>query len=129
MEGIAVGYQHSHMSMTQGFRAIYLDQGIRGLWRGVSGAAPRVTVGSAAQLSTFSLVKDYMLRNKVIKVRSLDNFGKQGGRHVCLWIRRSTVQSKAATSGAAVIVVSQTVAYKLMKFIFTVYNPIFWMRC
>ncbi|XP_078615816.1 solute carrier family 25 member 35-like [Branchiostoma floridae x Branchiostoma japonicum] len=55
---IAVGHQHTHASMTQGLKAIYGEYGILGLWRGVSGVMPKVTVGSAAQLSTFAISKE-----------------------------------------------------------------------
>uniref|UniRef100_UPI00398EF713 solute carrier family 25 member 35-like n=1 Tax=Pristiophorus japonicus TaxID=55135 RepID=UPI00398EF713 len=59
---IAVGHQHNHQGVTTAFLTIYRQQGILGLWRGVSGAVPRVMVGSAAQLATFAsakqLVKD-----------------------------------------------------------------------
>ncbi|GCC40365.1 hypothetical protein chiPu_0024131, partial [Chiloscyllium punctatum] len=48
--------------VTTAFLTIYRQQGILGLWRGVSAAVPRVMVGSAAQLATFDsakqLVKD-----------------------------------------------------------------------
>ena len=62
---IAVGFQHPHCSMSQGLRAIYSEHGMLGLWRGVSGAAPRVTVGSAAQLSSFSASKEFVVKCKV----------------------------------------------------------------
>ncbi|XP_035697449.1 solute carrier family 25 member 35-like isoform X2 [Branchiostoma floridae] len=55
---IAVGHQHTHASMTHGLKAIYGEYGILGLWRGVSGLMPKVTVGSAAQLSTFAISKE-----------------------------------------------------------------------
>lgn len=54
---IAVGHQHPHGSMSDAFKIIFNEQGIKGLWRGVSGSMARVTVGSAAQLSIFSKVK------------------------------------------------------------------------
>ena len=38
----------------------YHQFGVLGLWRGVSGAVPRVMVGSGAQLSTFSKAKAYI---------------------------------------------------------------------
>ncbi len=38
--------------------AIHKQHGILGLWRGASAAVPRVSVGSAAQLSTFSTSKE-----------------------------------------------------------------------
>lgn len=62
---IAVGHQHGHNSMTSGLRAIYTEHGVRGLWRGVSGAVARVVVGSAAQLSTFSTSMEYVKKAQV----------------------------------------------------------------
>lgn len=40
--------------------AIHKEHGILGLWRGSSAAVPRVSVGSAAQLSTFSASKQFV---------------------------------------------------------------------
>jgi len=58
-ETIAVGHQHKHDGgMRKALSAIYTRYGIRGLWRGVSSAIPRVTVGSATQLTTFSWTKE-----------------------------------------------------------------------
>ncbi|XP_074655605.1 solute carrier family 25 member 35-like [Tubulanus polymorphus] len=57
---IAVGHQHEHTSMADGFRSIYRIRGVFGLWRGVEAAMLRVMVGSAAQLSTFSYAKHYI---------------------------------------------------------------------
>ncbi|XP_061607018.1 solute carrier family 25 member 35 [Phyllopteryx taeniolatus] len=58
---IAVGHQHKHQGMSQALAAIYKEHGIRGLWRGASAAIPRVSVGSASQLSTFSSAKELVL--------------------------------------------------------------------
>lgn len=44
--------------MTHALVAIYRQHGILGLWRGSSAAVPRVSVGSATQLSTFSSAKE-----------------------------------------------------------------------
>ncbi|KAM6907478.1 solute carrier family 25 member 35 [Xenentodon cancila] len=55
---IAVGHQHKHQGMVQALRAIHQEHGVLGLWRGSSAAVPRVCVGSAAQLSTFSSSKE-----------------------------------------------------------------------
>ncbi|XP_055342174.1 solute carrier family 25 member 34-like isoform X2 [Paramacrobiotus metropolitanus] len=57
---IAVGHQHHHSSMLQAFRSIYGLHGVVGLWRGVSGAVPRVMAGSSSQLATFSLSKEWL---------------------------------------------------------------------
>lgn len=64
---IAVGFQHPHGSMSEGFRAIYSEHGMVGLWRGVSGAVARVTIGSGAQLATFSVAKEYVIKSKVFR--------------------------------------------------------------
>uniref|UniRef100_A0A3Q1EB26 Solute carrier family 25 member 35 n=1 Tax=Acanthochromis polyacanthus TaxID=80966 RepID=A0A3Q1EB26_9TELE len=55
---IAVGHQYKHQGMIHALAAIYREHGILGLWRGSSAAVPRVSVGSAAQLSTFSSSKE-----------------------------------------------------------------------
>lgn len=56
--------------MTHALSAIYREHGIVGLWRGSSAAVARVSVGSAAQLSTFSsakeLVVDLQVRNVLL---------------------------------------------------------------
>ncbi|XP_071109574.1 solute carrier family 25 member 35-like [Haliotis cracherodii] len=61
---IAVGTQHPHESMSHGIRTIYSQFGVQGLWRGVNAAICRVTVGSASQLSTFSVAKDYVVERQ-----------------------------------------------------------------
>ncbi|XP_067294030.1 solute carrier family 25 member 35 [Pseudorasbora parva] len=55
---IAVGHQYKHKGMMHALLAIHKQHGILGLWRGASAAVPRVSVGSAAQLSTFSASKE-----------------------------------------------------------------------
>ncbi|XP_002737995.1 solute carrier family 25 member 35-like [Saccoglossus kowalevskii] len=67
---IAVGHQHTHNGMTSALRTIYKEHGVIGLWRGVSGAVPRVMVGSGAQLSTFSTIKDMVEKSKIFKHES-----------------------------------------------------------
>lgn len=47
--------------MTQALAAIYRQHGLLGLWRGSSAAVPRVSVGSATQLSTFSSTKELVI--------------------------------------------------------------------
>jgi solute carrier family 25 protein 34/35 len=49
--------QHGHKSAAAAFRQIYLQEGIPGLWRGVTGSIPRLVVGSAVQLTTYSQCK------------------------------------------------------------------------
>lgn len=48
----------SRQGMSHALAAIYREHGIVGLWRGSSAAVARVSVGSAAQLSTFSSAKE-----------------------------------------------------------------------
>ncbi|XP_029103188.1 solute carrier family 25 member 35 [Scleropages formosus] len=55
---IAVGHQYKHQGMRHALMAIHREHGILGLWRGSSAALPRVSIGSAAQLSTFSASKE-----------------------------------------------------------------------
>ncbi|XP_030633417.1 solute carrier family 25 member 34 [Chanos chanos] len=62
VEAIAVGHQHKHQGVSNAFVSIYRREGVIGLWRGVNGAVPRVMVGSAAQLATFSSAKEWVSR-------------------------------------------------------------------
>ncbi|XP_074883794.1 solute carrier family 25 member 34 isoform X4 [Buteo buteo] len=60
LAAVAVGHQHNHESISGAFKSIYKQHGVAGLWRGVTGAVPRVAVGSAAQLATFTSAKDWV---------------------------------------------------------------------
>ncbi|NXQ98024.1 S2534 protein, partial [Sagittarius serpentarius] len=60
LAAVAVGHQHNHESISGAFESIYKQHGVVGLWRGVTGAVPRVAVGSAAQLATFTSAKDWV---------------------------------------------------------------------
>jgi solute carrier family 25 protein 34/35 len=64
-ESIAVGYQHVHTGCISALWNIYLEHGIPGLWRGAFGAMPRAGIGSASQLLSFSLCKDYFGKYEV----------------------------------------------------------------
>ncbi|XP_060768892.1 solute carrier family 25 member 35-like [Neoarius graeffei] len=57
---IAVGHQYQHRGMMHALLVIHRQHGIMGLWRGSGAAVPRVGVGSAAQLSTFSVTKEFI---------------------------------------------------------------------
>ncbi|KAE8288172.1 Solute carrier family 25 member 35 [Larimichthys crocea] len=67
---IAVGHQYKHQGMVHALTAIYRQHGILGLWRGSSAAVPRVSVGSAAQLSTFSSAKELVIDLQVFPKNS-----------------------------------------------------------
>uniref|UniRef100_A0A8C0UXI7 Solute carrier family 25 member 34 n=1 Tax=Cyanistes caeruleus TaxID=156563 RepID=A0A8C0UXI7_CYACU len=63
VSAMAVGHQHNHeVSGDRGGLGIYQQHGVVGLWRGVTGAVPRVAVGSAVQLATFASAKDWWFR-------------------------------------------------------------------
>ncbi|XP_067828117.1 solute carrier family 25 member 35 isoform X2 [Heptranchias perlo] len=64
---IAVGHQYRHEGMLHALITIYRRHGIIGLWRGSSSAVPRVMVGSAIQLSTFSKAKQFTCDLQVFK--------------------------------------------------------------
>ncbi|NXC21431.1 S2534 protein, partial [Corythaeola cristata] len=51
-------------SISGAFKSIYKQHGVTGLWRGVTGAVPRVAVGSAAQLATFTSAKDWVCKHQ-----------------------------------------------------------------
>ncbi|XP_041671893.1 solute carrier family 25 member 34 isoform X2 [Cheilinus undulatus] len=50
----------AYLGVSDAFATIYRREGLIGLWRGVNGAVPRVMVGSAAQLATFTSAKDWV---------------------------------------------------------------------
>lgn len=70
VEAIAVGHQHNHQGVFDAFGTIYRRDGLIGLWRGVNGAVPRVMVGSAAQLATFTSAKDWVSQTQWFKPNS-----------------------------------------------------------
>lgn len=55
----------SFQGVSDAFLTIYRREGLIGLWRGVNGAVPRVMVGSAAQLATFTSAKDWLSHSQV----------------------------------------------------------------
>lgn len=61
----AVGFQHGHSGMINALISTYKYQGARGLWRGFEGIVPRTAVGSAIQMTTFSMSKDFLSKYEV----------------------------------------------------------------
>ncbi|KAI6656628.1 Solute carrier family 25 member 35-like isoform X2 [Oopsacas minuta] len=91
---IAVGYQRSHTSATKALWSIFKQHGISGLWRGATGAMVRVTLGSAAQLSTFSNVQSVLsesLNRKITDISVLIASSFVSGLVVCLVMTPSDV--------------------------------------
>ncbi|KAK0687176.1 S2534 protein, partial [Pygoscelis papua] len=70
LSAVAVGHQHNHESISGAFESIYKQHGVAGLWRGVTGAVPRVAVGSAAQLATFTSAKDWVCEHQWFRAGS-----------------------------------------------------------
>lgn len=58
--GIAVGHQHQHGSMVKAFTSLYKAGGVPGLWQGASASVPRISIGSAAQLLTYTRVTEML---------------------------------------------------------------------
>ncbi|XP_048479308.1 solute carrier family 25 member 35 isoform X2 [Plutella xylostella] len=57
---IAVGRQHRYKGTLDAFSTIYRTEGVRGYFAGLTATCSRLAVGSAAQLTTFSTVKEYL---------------------------------------------------------------------
>jgi solute carrier family 25 protein 34/35 len=51
---------HAYAGMADAFRQIYAAEGVRGLFRGVDGALPRVMCGSATQLASYDSAKAWV---------------------------------------------------------------------
>lgn len=66
VQAIAVGHQHNHLGVSDAFVTIYRREGLIGLWRGVNGAVPRVMVGSAVQLATFTSAKEWVSQSQLL---------------------------------------------------------------
>lgn len=61
----AVGYQHHYKNTVDALVGIARQSGIKGLYQGFTGVLPRVGVGSAVQLSTFTTFKEYFQQLEV----------------------------------------------------------------
>ena len=49
--------RHGYTGLAHGLRTVWAREGVRGLFRGVDGAVPRVMVGSAVQLTTYDTAR------------------------------------------------------------------------
>lgn len=65
--------------MSHALKVIYREHGVVGLWRGSSAAVARVSVGSAAQLSTFSSAKELVTDLQVRTAHCYCNSGSHPG--------------------------------------------------
>ncbi|XP_048509483.1 solute carrier family 25 member 35-like isoform X3 [Athalia rosae] len=57
---IAVGHQHHHSGTWPAFQKLWNEGKFRGLYRGWNAGVPRLFIGSATQLTMFSLMLDWM---------------------------------------------------------------------
>ncbi|KAH8254268.1 hypothetical protein KR032_009207 [Drosophila birchii] len=71
---IAVGFQHSHTSMSDALKQIYSKNGIAGLWRGSVAALPRAALGSGAQIATFGKTKAMLVHYDLVTQPTLNSF-------------------------------------------------------
>ncbi|KAH8269592.1 hypothetical protein KR018_009994 [Drosophila ironensis] len=71
---IAVGFQHTHTSMSNAIRQIYSQNGLRGLWRGSLAALPRATMGSGVQIATFGKTKALLVKYNLVTQPIINSF-------------------------------------------------------
>ncbi|XP_049297837.1 solute carrier family 25 member 34-like [Anopheles funestus] len=60
-------FQHHHSGTLSAFGNIYQQSGIRGLFRGYPASVARLVVGSAAEMASFSVCKEFFLRYQVFQ--------------------------------------------------------------
>ena len=65
---------HSYSGLTDGLRQVYRAEGVKGLFRGVDGALPRVMAGSATQLSTYDAAKRLVTGSLGVSEGSMSQF-------------------------------------------------------
>lgn len=63
----AVGYQHNYTGLWSAVATIYKKDGIAGLYVGSLVSVFRGTVGTSANLSTYSYLRDYVIVNNIMK--------------------------------------------------------------
>ncbi|XP_058791493.1 solute carrier family 25 member 35-like isoform X2 [Phymastichus coffea] len=57
---IAVGTQHQHKGTWSALHTLWKEGGLQGLYRGWHVGVPRISVGSSTQLTTYSVVADWL---------------------------------------------------------------------
>lgn len=66
-EKIAVGTQHAHPGTLYAIQKIYGKNGLTGLWRGAHGMMLRNSIGSASQIASFAMCKEWMDNNNILQ--------------------------------------------------------------
>lgn len=64
---IAVGTQHGHPGTLYALSKIYNKNGFLGLWRGAHGMMIRNSIGSASQIASFAVCKEWMDNNNLFQ--------------------------------------------------------------
>ncbi|CCF57955.1 hypothetical protein KAFR_0D03070 [Kazachstania africana CBS 2517] len=64
---IKMGDQTHYSGLWHGITAIFKENGIKGLFRGVDAAILRTSIGSAAQLPTYNATKNFFIRNDIMR--------------------------------------------------------------
>ena len=72
--------------MVAAFKDIYINEGIGGLWRGVSPTAQRASLVAGVQLPVYDLTKDFFIRNDILKESPFNNLASSivAGLCACL---------------------------------------------
>ncbi|CAH1773065.1 unnamed protein product [Owenia fusiformis] len=63
---IAVGHQRHYASLRQAVAQVVREQGFKGLYRGATGITIRVTCGSAAEMPSFALTKEFLDKYQIM---------------------------------------------------------------
>ncbi len=61
----SVGHQHKFSGVVDGFRNLFRNEGIFGLWKGVSPSVLRLALGSSGQLASYAHIKEQALSRDV----------------------------------------------------------------
>jgi hypothetical protein len=85
---IAVGHQYNYTSVWGALKSIYGQEGFKGLYRGSGLSMCRSIIGSGANLSSFSLLKEYLIVEKSFKDSALVDMvcGLSSGGISCLFM-------------------------------------------
>merc|ERR1719322_195225 len=72
--------------MVAAFKDIYINEGIGGLWRGVSPTAQRAALVAGVQLPVYDLTKVFFIRNDILTESPLNNLASSivAGLCACL---------------------------------------------
>ncbi|PJF17980.1 hypothetical protein PSACC_02260 [Paramicrosporidium saccamoebae] len=72
------GYQHGYTGIFPAIRSIYIHEGVRGFYRGISASVLRTTAGSAAQLASYDGFK-----TRLLTLGFIDGMSVQLGAAMC----------------------------------------------